>query len=363
MATARTSSWDDHSQDSGFRPRQDWTLKWWMALAVILSFVFHGGLVWMFENTDLGLQPAAASTRVIPDRLMIDANLLKQQEAIRDIPQDLAAVEKPSLEKFQPNADDYDKASLMPENAEIDLTPNVKEIQNLVRATDPSKTSGDAISSSTQALASMLAAPTAIGPSEADIASAMSAMKSSVLSHPLSTKQLTLDAKPVAKGNTKIGMELLDSLGAGTKGKAASSVRVDGFSSLDDILSGGGKVGGSTGPILMPTDLLFEFGSDQLAEGARLSLMKLGFLIQKNPTSLFIIEGHTDSIGSDESNFELSERRARAVVDWLQNSLRLNDERIRAIGLGESRPIVDTDGSQDQQSLNRRVEIKVRGRE
>jgi outer membrane protein OmpA-like peptidoglycan-associated protein len=360
MATAPSSiHWQESPRDSGFRPRKDWALKWWIALAIILSFVFHAIMVVVMERVDLPKTQPQVQTRVIHDRLKIDADLLKQQQAIRDIPQDLAAVEKPSLEKFQPNADDYDKASMVPKDAEIDLTPNVKEIQNLVRSTNSSSTKGDAVSASTQALASMLAAPTQIGPSDADIASAMSAMKSSVLSRPLSSKQMVLDATPVAKGDSKIGMELLNSIGE-SKGRTASNVRVEGYSSLDSILSSGGKVGGSTGPILMPTDLLFEFGSDQLAEGARLSLMKLGFLIQKNPSSLFIIEGHTDTIGSDESNFDLSQRRANAVVEWLQTSLQLTDERIRAVGLGETRPLENPTGDKQEQGLNRRVEIKVR---
>jgi outer membrane protein OmpA-like peptidoglycan-associated protein len=114
----------------------------------------------------------------------------------------------------------------------------------------------------------------------------------------------------------------------------------------------------------MPTDLLFPFGSDQLAEAARLSLMKLGFLIQKNPNSLFIIEGHTDTISSEDSNLDLSQRRANAVVSWLQNSLRLASDRVQAVGMGESRTLanVNPNGDQAEQAMNRRVEIKVRPR-
>ena len=110
----------------------------------------------------------------------------------------------------------------------------------------------------------------------------------------------------------------------------------------------------------MPTDLLFEYGSDQLAESARLSLMKLGFLIQKNPDSLFIIEGHTDSFGGEEFNLELSLRRANAVVGWLRESLGLGSDRIQAMGMGKSKPIVSINGSVEEQGMNRRVEIKVR---
>jgi outer membrane protein OmpA-like peptidoglycan-associated protein len=90
--------------------------------------------------------------------------------------------------------------------------------------------------------------------------------------------------------------------------------------------------------------------------------MKLGFLIQKNPNSLFIVEGHTDSFGGEEFNLELSLRRANAVVDWLQSSLRLGTDRIQAMGMGKSKPIVSTAGSVEEQGMNRRVEIKVRPR-
>jgi outer membrane protein OmpA-like peptidoglycan-associated protein len=91
--------------------------------------------------------------------------------------------------------------------------------------------------------------------------------------------------------------------------------------------------------------------------------MKLGFLIQKNPDSLFIIEGHTDTIGSGESNQDLSQRRAYAVVNWLMTSLRLGTDRIRAVGMGETKPLANPNGDQQEQSLNRRVEIKVRPRQ
>jgi outer membrane protein OmpA-like peptidoglycan-associated protein len=362
MAQTRSYDWGNVAHDSGFRARRDWALKWWIMLAIILSFIFHGLLIWSFENLDLGLMPTTTfEERVIPDRLKINPELLKQQDAIREIPKDLAPNNKPDVEAFKPDLDAFDKASMIPENQEIDLSPNVKEIQNLVRATTPNETRGNARSSAS-ALADMLASAPPAGPTQEDVASAMAAVKSSVLSKPVSAKQMLLDANPNGMGDKTIGMELLDSLGDGNA-RNASSTRVQGFSSLDDLLSGGGQVGGSTAPILMPTDLLFEFGSDQLAEGARLSLMKLGFLIQKNPDSLFIIEGHTDTIGSGESNQDLSQRRAYAVVNWLMTSLRLGTDRIRAVGMGETKPLANPNGDQQEQSLNRRVEIKVRPRQ
>ncbi len=360
MAVTRSYDWGNIARDSGFRARRDWTLKWWIMFAVILSFAFHGVLIWCFENLHWGERESLFDERKPVDRLQINPELLKQQDAIREIPKDIAPVDKPAVETIKPDLDAFDKASMIPDNQEIDLTPNVREIQNLVRATSPDEPKGNARSAASK-LADLLAAAPPAGPSQDDVASAMAAVKSSVLSRPVSSKQMILDSAPVGTGDAKIGMELLDSIGDGNA-RSASSTKVKGFSSLDDLLSGGGQVGGSTAPILMPTDLLFEFGSDQLAEGARLSLMKLGFLIQKNPDSLFIIEGHTDTIGTDEANMALSARRANAVVDWLQNSLRLNADRVRAQPMGESNPLVSPRGTKEEQSLNRRVEIKVRPR-
>ena len=356
---ARTHEWGSVTRDSGFRSRQDGTLKWWIMLALILSFGFHGFLIYVFENFDLGSSTPVVQEREIREQLKIDPKLLQQQEAIREIPKDLTPVNKPDVETFKPDLDTFDKASQIPMNQEIDLSPTVKEMQNLVRATTPDQKPGNTTANT---LANMLAAAPAAGPSQEEVATAMSAVKNSVLSKPLSSKQMVLESNPLSKSDEKIGQELLDSLGNG-EAKNASSVKVKGFSSLDDLLNGGGQVGGSTAPILMPTDLLFDFGSDQLADGARLSLMKLGFLIQKNPDSIFTIEGHTDTIGSDESNLALSQRRANAVVDWLMKSLHLTPERIRAVGMGRTRPIVNPRGTKEQQGLNRRVEIKVRPRQ
>jgi outer membrane protein OmpA-like peptidoglycan-associated protein len=206
-------------------------------------------------------------------------------------------------------------------------------------------------------MAKLLAPQTMAAP---DIAAEMASVRRDVLSKPVSEKQMLLDAGALDPGEGgKMDSGLLDAVKSQGTATAAGA-RVKGFSNLDDLLGGGGKMGGSTAPILMPTDLLFDYGSDQLAEAARLSLMKLGFLIQKNPDSLFIIEGHTDSFGGEDFNLELSIRRANAVVSWLRESLGLGSDRIQAMGMGKSKPIVSVAGTVEQQGLNRRVEIKVR---
>lgn len=112
-------------------------------------------------------------------------------------------------------------------------------------------------------------------------------------------------------------------------------------------------------PILLPGPLYFETNSDQLADGARLGLMKLGYLIQRNPHSLFIIEGHVDRSASLENDLALSRRRADAVVKWLSQSLNLDSSRIKAVGVGSSNLLVES-GSSSDRAANNRIEIRVR---
>lgn len=360
MANVTQSSTWSSTPRSSFRSREDWSLKWWIMFALILSVLLHGLLYVNFDKISnlLGSSlPKNEELSNVPERLKIDPKLLQDQKAIQEIPELIAPGNEPDIKSFEPNLDDFDKSQMIPENQEIDLTPNVKEITNFVRTDDigDGRTPGGKMSD----MAALLA-PQAIA--TPDLAAEMASVRRDVLSKPVSEKQMLMDAgglDPLDGG--KVDMKLLDQVKAQGEGDGAGQ-RVKGFSNLDDLLGGGGTMGGSTAPILMPTDLLFEYGSDQLAEGARLSLMKLGFLIQKNPNSLFIIEGHTDSFGGDEYNLELSLRRANAVVDWLRSSLRLGTDRIQAAGMGKTKPIVSTAGTVEEQGLNRRVEIKVRPR-
>ncbi len=339
---------------AAFRARDDWSLKWWMMFAIILSVVFHMLLYVGFDT--IGVANSDKPVVKLPERVQISKKLLTEQKAIQQIPETIAPGNLPDMKAFEPNLSMMEKMQEVPANQEIDLTPNVKELTNFIRKNDPGDTSPGMPKAAEMA---MLLAPQSLA--APDLAQEMASVRREVLSKPVSEKQMLLDSGALDPGQGgKMDAGLLDAVKSqGTEN--AAGARVKGFSNLDDLLSGsGGKMGGSTAPILMPTDLLFTYGSDQLAEGARLSLMKLGFLIQKNPNSLFIIEGHTDSFGGEDYNLQLSIRRANAVVSWLRDSLGLGEDRIRAVGMGKSKPIVATDGSVDEQSMNRRVEIKVR---
>ncbi len=100
----------------------------------------------------------------------------------------------------------------------------------------------------------------------------------------------------------------------------------------------------------------FEFGSDRLTEEAKRVLAELGAAITSRELNefSFLIAGHTDAVGSAEYNLLLSERRARAVRDYLIRTVNVSPDRLRDVGWGEARPL-DT-GNPDG-DVNRRVEI------
>ena len=128
--------------------------------------------------------------------------------------------------------------------------------------------------------------------------------------------------------------------------------------SLADLM-GVKNLGANSGVARLGTDMLFNYNQCKLKNSARISLLQLAALIHKNPTTRFIIEGHTDGIGGEAYNALLSLQRASAVCDWLQsNGVPIDNVYMRACG--SSRPLVSTTASRDEQALNRRVEIHMR---
>ena len=82
--------------------------------------------------------------------------------------------------------------------------------------------------------------------------------------------------------------------------------------------------------------------------------------LRQYPTTQAVIEGHTDSDGSSDYNQGLSERRAKAVYEYLINEAGIAAGRLSWEGYGESRPIADND-SADGKQRNRRVTAVVSG--
>jgi outer membrane protein OmpA-like peptidoglycan-associated protein len=98
----------------------------------------------------------------------------------------------------------------------------------------------------------------------------------------------------------------------------------------------------------------FAFNSVDLTAESRRVLDVLAIAINRLPQFRFQIEGHTDSVGGDAFNLELSQRRAAAVVQYLVLTHNISPARLAAIGFGKRKlrdPVHPTDG------INRRVEV------
>ena len=107
------------------------------------------------------------------------------------------------------------------------------------------------------------------------------------------------------------------------------------------------------------SDVLFRSGSFELLPGARERLAKVSGIVLAYPTLHVAIEGHTDSIGSDDYNQQLSERRAQAVRDYFVQQ-GINSAAVEARGYGKTEPIATNDTPEGRQQ-NRRVELILSG--
>ncbi len=109
--------------------------------------------------------------------------------------------------------------------------------------------------------------------------------------------------------------------------------------------------------VTFASGILFPFNSTEILPDGRTNLQQLASSLEKYPNSDILIVGHTDSVGTDAYNNDLSQRRALAAQSYLQ-SLGVPATRLQATGRGESEPIQsnDTDAGRAQ---NRRVEIAI----
>jgi outer membrane protein OmpA-like peptidoglycan-associated protein len=108
--------------------------------------------------------------------------------------------------------------------------------------------------------------------------------------------------------------------------------------------------------VSLPSGILFDLNKDVLKPDAKDSLAKAAVTLKTSETNI-IVEGHTDSSGSDIINQPLSQRRANRVRDFLI-SQGVPAGKLTAVGYGSSRPAVPND-TEANRALNRRVQLEI----
>jgi len=316
------------------------SLKRWILPAIALSFLFHTGLYYYFSHKTLERFAATDTPRLVPrvfnvSRLQVDQKLLQSDSKPANTPG-----------RAQGDANTLKNITRFDGSFEKDMHD--------LRAT-PEANSPEVAQLKEKPSVDSQAAQAAAAKAKAESAAAVEKELSEV-------RQQLLSDKPDAPNRPKlaIGSRKVPATDDADSNIAAGGGIPAGFSNLDELLSGSAKLGGGTAPIIMPTDLLFDYDSANLRPGAAASLQKLGRLVQRNPQAAFKVEGHTDSFGSDQYNLDLSQRRAETVKAWLVENMNIDPDRIQTQGYGKSRLLVPGDRSVEEQQLNRRVEIVIR---
>jgi outer membrane protein OmpA-like peptidoglycan-associated protein len=113
------------------------------------------------------------------------------------------------------------------------------------------------------------------------------------------------------------------------------------------------------GLIVNVSDVLFDTASATLKPGAREKLARVAGILATHPDLHIEIEGHTDSVGTDQYNQKLSERRAASVKTYLVQQ-KITPTTVDSVGFGEAKPVASNTTAAGRQQ-NRRVELVVSG--
>lgn len=333
-------SWSE-SRGGGYRLPGPDHIGWWAAVAMIASILLHVGVFFALDQMKIAFKFEEArelSTRPVDARQVevqpMDYDRALPPEEVIQPPSDAAAL-----------LDEIELLDILPKDQEIDIRPEIVEAEYAIRMQDPAREgSPEAVSPEVTSSFEMDSDLPELGREPESI-------------RPAEVGQLTVDPGAVDAAEFDVG-KLTDDLTRNGAGGKVENGTLDGAISLDSMLGLPSNVllGAKT---MLPSDLLFEFNSSELRESAKINLMKLGLLMDRNPNLYCWIEGHTDLVGGDEFNLNLSVKRAEAVRSYLVESLRMDPAKIITRGFGRYQPIV-TVGDPDKQSANRRVEIRMR---
>lgn len=313
----------------------------WATAAMLVSVLLHVLIFFALDHVKFALgieQPEEIVTGQVNVRQVEVKPYEEQNEAPEESmvtpPDDSAAL-----------LEEIDLLDMLPEETEIDIAPSVVDPEYALKISSP-LAEGE------------LDAPDTQVSSTFDLESALPEFgRIDEELTPSAVGQITVDPGAVQVDDGALTNFTEELIKRGNNGQVENG-KLDGIESLDQLLDLPPDLLLSK-KTLLPSDLIFEFNSSDLRESAKVGLMKLALLIDKNPGLYCWIEGHTDLVGGDDFNIQLSQRRADSVKNHLVGSMRMNPERIFTRGYGKTQPLV-LQGDADAQAPNRRVEIKMR---
>ncbi len=334
-------SWSEMRGGGSYRLPGPEHLGWWAAVAMLLSILLHVAVFFALDSMKIALnfeQEREINTQPVDIRQMEVKPMDVQETAT---PEDVIVPPNDAAKLL----DDIDLLKALPKDLEIDIKPDIDKAEYALQMKNPAA-AGD---------------PAAVAMEDStgfDVEADLPEMgREPSQLRPAEIGQITVDPGAVQGEDTEIGKYTDDLIKKGANGLVEKGA-LDGIASLDDLLDLPPNIllGKKT---MLPSDLLFEFNSSELRESAKVGLMKLALLMDRNPDLYCWIEGHTDLVGGDDFNLNLSTRRAEAVKTYLVQSYRMDAAKISTRGFGRYEPLIIIGGA-DEQAGNRRVEIRMR---
>ena len=160
-----------------------------------------------------------------------------------------------------------------------------------------------------------------------------------------------------AAGNTAVGA-ILGAVVGGAAGGIIGNYMDEQAAEMERDLEGATieRVGEGI-KITFDSGILFAVDEAELRAEAKDNITRLAVILNKYEDTNILLEGHTDSDGSEDYNMVLSERRARAVERYLAEG-EVSSPRMSSTWYGESQPVADNSTTEGKQA-NRRVEVAV----
>ncbi len=335
-------SWS-HSRDSGtYRLPGPEHLGWWAAVAMLVSVFLHIAVFLLLDHMKIALrfeQARELSTSAVNVRQVVEVTPMDDIQSTP--PEDVVKPPEDSSSLLE----EIDLLAALPKDVPIDIKPEIMEPEFALTMKKP------AMEGDPAAVAMDVSAGLEIDLNVPDLGREPERIK------PAEIGQVTVDPGAVQVDDDKLGKFTDELIKRGANGKVEKGA-LDGIASLDDLLDLPPNILLSK-KTMLPSDLLFEFNSSELRDSAKVGLMKIALLMDRNPGMHCWVEGHTDLVGGDDFNLNLSIRRAESVKNYLVASLRMDAARIHTRGFGRYEPLVIT-GDNDGQAINRRVEIRMR---